>query len=229
MNFEDHNHVVVIYPHPDDESFGAAGTISKFREAGVPVTYLCGTLGEMGRNMGSPFFANRETLPEIRKQELQDACKVLDMNLEMLGYRDKTIEFEPRDEMAERFKKYIEELEATLVITFYPGYAVHPDHNAMGAAAFEAVRRIDSEKRPALWATAFSNDRDEKLGKPNVVIDLIDSFDKKLDAIKAHRSQAEGMLSQLLANSESDDEYEAAMERFRYEGFYEVNVDDVQY
>lgn len=229
MNFEDHNHVVVIYPHPDDESFGAAGTISKFREAGVPVTYLCGTLGEMGRNMGSPFFANRETLPEIRKQELQDACKVLDMNLEMLGYRDKTIEFEPRDEMAERFKKYIEELEATLVITFYPGYAVHPDHNAMGAAAFEAVRRIDSEKRPALWATAFSNDRDEKLGKPNVVIDLIDSFDKKLDAIKAHRSQAEGMLSQLLANSESDDEYEAAMERFRYEGFYEVNVDDVHY
>ncbi|SEQ24334.1 bacillithiol biosynthesis deacetylase BshB2 [Piscibacillus halophilus] len=229
MNFEDHNHVVVIYPHPDDESFGAAGTISKFREAGVPVTYLCGTLGEMGRNMGSPFFANRETLPEIRKQELQDACKVLDMNLEMLGYRDKTIEFEPRNEMAERFKKYIEELEATLVITFYPGYAVHPDHNAMGAAAFEAVRRIDSEKRPALWATAFSNDRDEKLGKPNVVIDLIDSFDKKLDAIKAHRSQAEGMLSQLLANSEADDEYEAAMERFRYEGFYEVNVDDVQY
>lgn len=47
-------HVVVIYPHPDDESFGAAGTIAKFREQGVPVTYLCGTLGEMGRNMGSP-------------------------------------------------------------------------------------------------------------------------------------------------------------------------------
>lgn len=229
MNFKDHKHVVVIYPHPDDESFGAAGTISKFREADVPVTYLCGTLGEMGRNMGSPFFANRETLPEIRKKELQDACSVLDMNLEMLGYRDKTIEFEPRDEMAERFKKYLEGLDASLVITFYPGFAVHPDHNAMGAAAIEAVKLMEPGKRPTVWATAFSNDHREKLGKPNVVIDLIDSFDKKLDAIKAHRSQAEGMLSQLLANSESDDEYEAAMERFRYEGFYEVDVDQINY
>ncbi|TFB24355.1 bacillithiol biosynthesis deacetylase BshB2 [Filobacillus milosensis] len=229
MNYSDHKHVVVLYPHPDDESFGAAGTVTKFREAGVPVTYLCGTLGEMGRNMGSPFFANRETLPDIRKKELQDACEVLDMNLEMLGYRDKTMEFESRDEMAERFKKYIEDLGATLVITFYPGYAVHPDHNAMGAAAFEAVKRIDQEKRPTLWATAFSNNHRDNLGKPNVVVDLIDSFDKKLNAIKSHRSQAEGMLSQLLANSESDNEYEAALERFRYEGFYEVDVDQVNY
>ncbi|RPF54380.1 bacillithiol biosynthesis deacetylase BshB2 [Aquisalibacillus elongatus] len=227
MNFSEHNHVIIIYPHPDDESFGAAGTISKFREAGVPVTYLCGTLGEMGRNMGTPFFANRETLPEIRKKELQDACQVLDMNLEMLGYRDKTIEFEPREALAERFKQYIEDLGATLVITFYPGYAVHPDHNAMGAAAFEAVKQMPENERPTLWGTAFSNDHREKLGDPNVVIDLIDSFDKKLEAIKSHRSQAEGMLSQLLAQSESDDEYEAALERFRYEAFYEVDIDQV--
>ena len=78
-------HVVVIYPHPDDESFGAAGTISKFREEGIPVTYLCGTLGEMGRNMGNPTFANRETLPDLRKKELIRACEILDINLEMLG------------------------------------------------------------------------------------------------------------------------------------------------
>src|SRR5690625_6828817 len=87
-------HVVVIYAHPDDESFGAAGTIIKFRNKGVPVTYLCGTLGEMGRNMGSPIFANRETLPYIRKEELKEACKYLDIDLHLLGYRDKTIEYE---------------------------------------------------------------------------------------------------------------------------------------
>ncbi|GEL76525.1 bacillithiol biosynthesis deacetylase BshB2 [Tenuibacillus multivorans] len=229
MNFSEHKHVVVIYPHPDDESFGTAGTITKFREAGVPVTYLCGTLGEMGRNMGNPFFANRETLPQIRKQELIDACNVLDMNLEMLGYRDKTIEFESRDDLAERFKNYLEDLGATLVITFYPGYAVHPDHNAMGAAAFEAVKRMSLEKRPEVWATAFSNDRIENIGKPNVVIDILDVFDTKLDAIKSHRSQVEGMLNQLLSHSEADNERDAALERFRYEGFYDVNIDEVDY
>ena len=40
-------HVLVILPHPDDEAFGAAGFIAKNRKAGVPVTYACGTLGEM--------------------------------------------------------------------------------------------------------------------------------------------------------------------------------------
>ena len=139
-------HVVVIYPHPDDEAFGAAGTIAKFREEGVPVTYLCGTLGEMGRNMGSPTFANRESLPEIRKQELIDACKVLDMNLEMLGYRDKTIEFEDLGEIARNLKSYLDKLKPSLVITHYPDYAVHPDHNAFGAAAIEAVGMMEASR-----------------------------------------------------------------------------------
>lgn len=107
-------HVVVIYPHPDDESFGAAGTITKFREQGVPVTYLCGTLGEMGRNMGSPAFANRETLPEIRKEELKQACKVLDMDLQMLGYRDKTLEYEDRQEVAQHIKGILEQINPSL-------------------------------------------------------------------------------------------------------------------
>ncbi|PKR78007.1 bacillithiol biosynthesis deacetylase BshB2 [Halalkalibacillus sediminis] len=229
MNYSEHKHVVVIYPHPDDESFGVAGTVTNFRKAGVPVTYLCGTLGEMGRNMGSPFFANRETLPEIRKKELIDACEVLDMNLEMLGYRDKTLEFEPREEVAENLKNYIEDLGATLVITFYPPFAVHPDHNALGAAAFEAVRKIDREKRPELWANAISNDREEKLGKPEIVIDTEEVFDIKLKALKSHRSQAEGMLSKMNASENFIGEYESALKRLQYEAFHRVDVDKVSY
>src|SRR5690625_5373541 len=98
-------HVVIIYPHPDDESIGCAGTIRKYREQGVPVTYLCGTLGEMGRNMGSPIFANRETLPKLRVEELIEACKILDIDLQLLGYRDKTIEYEDRQEVAGQDRK----------------------------------------------------------------------------------------------------------------------------
>ncbi|WP_431804230.1 PIG-L family deacetylase [Halobacillus andaensis] len=100
-------HVLVIFPHPDDESFGASGTISKFRSEGIPVTYLCGTLGEMGRNMGSPVFANRETLYTFRKKELQEASRKLDINVELLGYRDKTLEFEPLEELASHLKARI--------------------------------------------------------------------------------------------------------------------------
>lgn len=189
-------HVVVIYPHPDDESFGAAGTISQFRAQGVPVTYLCGTLGEMGRNMGNPPFANRETLPEIRKEELIKACNALDIELNMLGYRDKTLEFEDQRKVAVHLKSILETIEPSLVITHYPEYAVHPDHNALGAAAIDAVELMDPEKRPSVWAQAFSNNFKEALGQPDINNDISDQIDKKIEAIFSHSSQAGGVVSQ---------------------------------
>src|SRR5690625_311194 len=111
---ENQKHVVIIYPHPDDESFGAAGLIYQFRKQDVPVTYLCGTLGEMGRNMGTPPFANRESLAEIRKKELTEACKFLDIDFRLLGYRDKTIEFENKTKVANHVKEVLEEIEPSL-------------------------------------------------------------------------------------------------------------------
>ncbi|CQR46469.1 1D-myo-inositol 2-acetamido-2-deoxy-alpha-D-glucopyranoside deacetylase [Paraliobacillus sp. PM-2] len=191
------SHVVVIFPHPDDEAFGAAGTITHFREQGVPVTYLCGTLGEMGRNMGNPTFATRESLPHFRKEELIAACDVLDIDLHMLGYRDKTLEFESKDEIATNLLTYLEALEPSLVITHYPGHAVHPDHNAFGAATIEAIKRMEISKRPKVWAQAITNTRFEDLGQPDVSLDITPYFTKKFETILAHQSQAAGVLGDM--------------------------------
>ncbi|WP_027956290.1 bacillithiol biosynthesis deacetylase BshB2 [Halobacillus kuroshimensis] len=209
-------HVVVIFPHPDDESFGASGTISKFRDEGVPVTYLCGTLGEMGRNMGSPVFANRETLSTFRRQELKEAARQLDIEVEFLGYRDKTLEFEPRDKVASHLKKRLEELEATVVITHYPGYAVHPDHDALGAAAVEAVKLMEEASRPDVWMHAISNGHADVLGEPDIVYDIRPYWEKKLAAIQAHLSQADGMMSLI----ENHDQAAEQLERLKTERFY---------
>ncbi|MFC3041310.1 bacillithiol biosynthesis deacetylase BshB2 [Virgibacillus xinjiangensis] len=215
-------HVVVVYPHPDDESFGAAGTITQFREQGVPVTYLCGTLGEMGRNMGNPTFANRETLPDIRKKELKDACEVLDMELRMLGYRDKTLEFEDRSAVAEHLKGILDEIEPSLVITHYPEHAVHPDHNALGAAAIEAVRRMAPEKRPTVWAQAITNNYLEELGNPEVINDVSDQFDTKMKAVFAHDSQAAPMLG---GGYDQKEVMEYARNMFSKEAFFIWNYE----
>lgn len=220
-------HVVVIYPHPDDESFGAAGTISQFRSQGVPVTYLCGTLGEMGRNMGSPPFANRETLPEIRKEELIQACQVLDVELNMLGYRDKTLEYEDRQEVATHLKSILEDIEPSLVITHYPDYGVHPDHNALGAAAMEAVQQMDPKKRPTVWAQAITNDYPAVLGEPDIKLDITDQIDKKIKAIFSHESQAGGVLSQFKKADDAEIDLKAeAKKRMGTEQFYIWHFDD---
>lgn len=190
--------ILVIFPHPDDESFGTAGVIAQHTKEGIPVTYVCGTLGEMGRNMGNPLMANRETLYQHRKKELEKACAILGIqDLRLLGLRDKTVEFEDPEELADRIGAIIDELNPSLVVSHYPGYAVHPDHNALGAAVALAVSRIPENRRPKLYCHAFSEKTKEDLGDPDVVVDVRDVLDKKIAALKAHGSQTGQLVSKL--------------------------------
>ncbi|MFS0656188.1 bacillithiol biosynthesis deacetylase BshB2 [Bacillus sp. 179-C3.3 HS] len=191
-------HVLVMLPHPDDESFGVAGLIAQSRKRGIPVTYACGTLGEMGRNMGSPTYANRETLPELRKQELINACKEMDItDLRMLGLRDKTLEFEDDEYLADVMEEIIDEVKPTLIVTFYPGHGVHPDHDATGEAVIRALYRKKKEDRPVTYCMAITRNREDVIGKPDITIDITDVADIKMNALRAHRTQTEGMLKEL--------------------------------
>jgi N-acetylglucosamine malate deacetylase 2 len=203
---EKERHVLVVFPHPDDEAFGVSGTIASHVQNGTPVTYACLTLGEMGRNMGNPPFTNRENLPKIRKEELKEAARILGIqDLRMLGFRDKTIEFEDEEKLTNVMSTLISEVNPSLIITFYPGYSVHPDHDATGAAVVRAVERIPGAARPKLNCVAFSNDCVEKLGEADIINNISPVAEKKLAAIQAHRSQTEQMfidMSEKLKNQD---------------------------
>ena len=130
-------HVLVVFPHPDDEAYAAGGTIRLLTDQGVPVTYACGTLGQMGRNMGKNVFANRETIPHIRKKELKDACEAMGIkDLRMLGFHDKTLEFEDVDFVADKIEAIIQEVNPSRIITFYPEHGVHPIIMHLAALSF---------------------------------------------------------------------------------------------
>jgi bacillithiol biosynthesis deacetylase BshB2 len=192
---EKERHVLVIFPHPDDEAFSVSGTLALHREAGTPVTYLCLTLGEMGRNLGNPPFATRESLPKIRKKELIDAANAIGIqDLRMLGLRDKTIEFEDDEKLTSLFTDAINELNPSLIITFYPGYSVHPDHEATARAVVRAVERMEAEERPKLHCVAFSNNCIDELGQPDIVHDITAVEEKKVATFTAHRSQTQAMV-----------------------------------
>jgi len=186
-------HVLVIFPHPDDEAFSCTGIVRSYIEKGTPVTYICLTLGEMARNMGNPIIANRETLPLIRKKELEQACEIIGIkDLRLWGLRDKTVEFEV--DLADRFYQALIEIKPSLVISFYPGYSVHPDHDACGAAVVEAIERLNPDARPEFYGVAFSENVLQDLGKPDVIIDVARYKDVKMAVLQAHASQSEGML-----------------------------------
>ena len=189
------SHVLVIFPHPDDEAFGVSGTIAAYTQKGTPVTYMCLTLGEMGRNLGNPPFATRESLPGIRKKELQNAAAEMGIqDLRMMGLRDKTIEFEDEEKLISMVTDAVEELQPSLVISFYPGYSVHPDHDATGRAVVASLGRIEASKRPVLQTVAFAHNTVEDLGEPDVVYDISEYLETKLATLKAHASQTQLMV-----------------------------------
>ncbi|KLU67309.1 1D-myo-inositol 2-acetamido-2-deoxy-alpha-D-glucopyranoside deacetylase [Desulfosporosinus acididurans] len=187
-------HILVVFPHPDDETFGCGGTLALFAKSGIPITYICGTLGQMGRNMGNPFFANRETLSKIREAELEKACKAIGIqHLIKLGLRDKTIEFEDPEPIVNRIEQILREVQPSLVLTHYPGYAVHPDHNALGELTIKAVSRLSTQDRPTIYAHAFARNCQDVIGPPDIVNDISAVADVKCAAILAHRSQSQVM------------------------------------
>lgn len=210
-------HILLVLPHPDDEAFGFAGTMAFHLQRGDNVTYACLTLGEMGRNMGFPPFANRLTLPAIRREELLASCRAIGIDdLRMLGFHDKMIEFEDHALLDGKISALLEELRPAVVYTFYPGYSIHPDHDACGAAVIRSVAKLPKAQRPHVRCLAIAGDSEAVLGEPDIVRDVTEFLPQKKASIQAHRTQFQA--AELLGSKQwSDEELRA---RFGIEHFW---------
>lgn len=221
---EKERQVLVVFPHPDDEAFGVSGTMSRYTDMGVPVTYACLTFGDMGRNLGYPPFATRESLRFIREREVEESARLIGLeDLRLLGYRDKTLEFEAPGHLSGVMRELIEELNPSRIITFYPGFSVHPDHEATAEAVIEAVRAMHRAERPKLQLVAFSNNTLEDLGEPDIIVDIEGYEERKQDVMAAHESQTGPLLETLSANTQEAAEARDAW--LKTERFYSYDTD----
>ncbi|WP_217586569.1 bacillithiol biosynthesis deacetylase BshB2 [Lentibacillus saliphilus] len=218
--------VLAVFPHPDDETFGTAGTLIKHADKGDKVTLVCATMGQMGRRMGNPFFANRETLPKVREEELRDAAAQIGIDrLILWNMQDKTLQFRCTQYLADRILDVIQDVRPDVLYTFYPEHGVHPDHDALSKAAALAVSKLPTDSRPKIYGAAITSDREEKLGLPHKVIDVSDVLDRKMDAMRAHRSQSE-LITIPLENriKETPELKNQILDPFRTERYWVYNV-----
>ena len=80
--------LLACFAHPDDEAFTASGVLAASTARGVRVRLVCATCGEEG-DIRQPGVATRETLGQVRHEELRHSCAVLGLQEPiMLGYRD---------------------------------------------------------------------------------------------------------------------------------------------
>lgn len=70
--------VLVLAPHPDDETFGCGGTLRMLSESGVLVDVAFLTRGELGQEAGgSATLEVQQETAERRTREARSACQVL--------------------------------------------------------------------------------------------------------------------------------------------------------
>ncbi|MFQ6016155.1 MAG: PIG-L family deacetylase, partial [Anaerolineae bacterium] len=143
--------LLVVFAHPDDESFGPGGTLARYAAEGVAVHVICATRGEAGAVTGE-LAEGYSSLAEQRTAELHCAAEVLGLaGVHFLGYRDSGMAGSPHnahpqslvqadpDAVAGQVTALMRKLRPQVVITFDPqgGYG-HPDHIAMHHAAVRA-------------------------------------------------------------------------------------------
>lgn len=147
-----------IFPHPDDESYTAAGTMAKVAALGGEVTVLCATRGERGQ-ITDPALAAPEALGQIRAQELAAACAAIGARPPIfLDYRDGELETVDLLEAVGAIVRVIRSTRPQVVITLGPdGVYGHPDHIALHKLVTPAFRaagggaRFPEERYGAVW------------------------------------------------------------------------------
>jgi LmbE family N-acetylglucosaminyl deacetylase len=192
--------ILLVFAHPDDESFGMSGTILKYTRQGIPVDLICATKGERGKRLDVP--ADIDT-GAAREAELRCAAAILGIrDIYFLGYIDADVNKIPTDEIANKILGIMLKVRPAVVITFGPdGVSRHPDHIAVGKAATKAYKKLpEGDGGPSklyyvtLPASLVPNA--DELGvvtRPDdevtTTIDITGFLDLKIQALSCHRSQ----------------------------------------
>jgi len=197
---------MVIVAHPDDAEFACAGTVALWARDGWEIYYvICTDGGSGGPDTATDVSAvQRQQIVETREQEQRAACAVLGaQDVFFLGYTDGQLR--PTLELRREIVRLLRRYRPSRVIcqspdrVWTPSYSLgrhHPDHLAAGQATLEAIYPASQNPWdfPELLAEGLTPHKvtEVYISAPPVVnyhVDITDSMDQKLAALRAHASQ----------------------------------------
>lgn len=175
--------ILVLSPHPDDESFGCGGTIKFLTAAGHQVDVLYMTRGELGVDI--PHLSTktgRDELKSVRSREAHAACEILGVrSVRFLDGRDGHLAKHPEIAL---------ELSNTLLTEHYERVfcphegEAHPDHVATYRFLFEALQREPLGYDLHVWLYEVWTPL-----VPDLVVPIDATLEAKMAAIDVHLSQ----------------------------------------
>ena len=194
--------ILVVAAHPDDVDFGASATIAAWVAAGVKVAYCIATYGEAGGFDDTP----RDRIPALREAEQRAAAESIGVtDVTFLGYPDGRVYV--THELRRDITRQIRRVRPERVLAQSPERnwqriaPSHPDHLAVGEATLCAVypdarnpfahpellaeEGLDAWTVPEVWLMGGP--------RPDRYVDVTDTFDRKIAALRAHGSQTSHM------------------------------------
>ncbi|MEY3430408.1 MAG: hypothetical protein RJB30_340 [Actinomycetota bacterium] len=190
--------ILVVMAHPDDCDFGAGGTIAQWTAKGIEVSYCIITNGDQGgENSDVPL----EEMAKTRQREQRDAGACLGVTkIEYLNYRDGSLV--PSLELRKEIVREIRRAKPDRMVIQSPErnweriFSSHPDHLAAGETAMQAV--YPDARNPYAFTDLLKDGFEPYRVRevwltgsptPNHFVDITDTFDKKIAALHAHKSQ----------------------------------------
>lgn len=178
--------MLVIAAHPDDAELGCSGTVLKHIAAGKKVGIIDLTRGELG---------TRGTA-ETRDEEAFEAARILGVHMrENIKMRDGffTNDEEHQLQLIRMIRKYAPEF--ILCNAFHDR---HPDHGRaeklVNDAAFlsglpKIKTELDGKDQKAWRPELVLQFIQDNFIEPDIVIDVTDFWDKKMESIRAYKTQ----------------------------------------
>jgi LmbE family N-acetylglucosaminyl deacetylase len=193
--------ILAIFAHPDDAEFSIGGSAARWAAEGAEITYVVVTDGAAGSNDPNQ---DLRALVRLREEEQRCAARVCGVReVLFLGYPDGALQ--PTIELRRELTRIIRQLRPDRVVcgdptaVFYGDeYINHPDHRAVAEAAVYAVFP-SAETRPIfpeLLAEGFEPHKVRELWisgaeHPNTWVDISATLERKIEALRCHRSQVE--------------------------------------
>jgi LmbE family N-acetylglucosaminyl deacetylase len=201
--------ILAIYAHPDDAEFLAGGSMAKWAGEGHQVYAISATDGSMGTKM---IGRTRAQLAERRKGELKKAMEVIGGH-EPIGFwfPDGMLR-NHCDELKENLAFWVRKLRADRIVTLDPwlGYEINPDHVTVGRIASEVAvfacfplyfpDQIEAGLEPHQPQEIWYMLPTERA--PNRIVDVGDTFEKKIQSILCHQSQVEMLADWFLPDAD---------------------------
>lgn len=184
------NKILVIAPHTDDEVLGCGATLAKHKAMGDEVYAVIAT----NAHIGAPELFSLENIEHVRNEALA-AHKILGINETIfLNFPAPALDAYPSYKISIAISDIIQFYKPTHLYLPHPG-DIHIDHTSVYRASLVAARPKGNYSIKHIYCyetlseTEWSPMQGDNFFKPNHFVDVSESFDKKIEAIKCFQSQ----------------------------------------